>query len=649
MAPRFYNLLAESWQRVSRHTGDSGSPPPAAVRVLAAVHHDAAPDAAGDPEPAARARGRRIRPTLAAGGSPVNRRAALLALGGGGAALAFALRPGACEGRLRGGTIVAGVDLGGRPTAEAAALLRERLASFLASPVTFQLGDRSWRPTAGDIGLAIDYDATLAPLRRQDGFDAWADAIRTVLDPNGSRRAVPVSVDVDFAVLRAYLRAIGGEAASAPGDARLAVAEGGVTIVPARDGAVVDIETASEAVVRVIRGLEHATLPLPMIRQVAAIQAEDLREVRDAAVALTTAPVSVRLGERGWSAAPAELLAALVLPDDPLTNAPWLDPWALSTVAERVAAEVDHPSRNATLGWSDGLHVIDPGYAGVEVDRIALAERIAEAATTPQRTAETPVIHQPAAVRPDNLGDLGITTSLASASSSFVGSSPERAANVAAAARNLSPALIPPHAIFSFNAALGPISLARGYVQGKIILGDWFASDIGGGVCQVSTTVFRAALLAGLPFAEWHPHSFRLGFYELDGWSAGMDAAIYQAETPGDGSLDLQFVNPTDDWLLLQMGIEGERLTAEVVGPATGYEVRIDGPKLGASIPPPAPIERVSAALAPGQRELAQIAQPGVVATMRRRVRRDGTLLDDATFVSPYQPQAEVTLVGPAG
>src|SRR5690606_33302508 len=125
---------------------------------------------------------------------------------------------------------------------------------------------------------------------------------------------------------------------------------------------------------------------------------------------------------------------------------------------------------------------------------------------------------------------------------------------------------------FSFNNLLGPITVENGFVEGTIIEGDFVATDIGGGVCQVSTTVFRAAANAGFQFSEWHPHSWRLAFYEADGSPPGYDGAIYQAP---DWELDLRFTNPLDSWLLLTMVVEGESVHAHFYGRDNGWTTTI--------------------------------------------------------------------------
>jgi vancomycin resistance protein YoaR len=376
------------------------------------------------------------------------------------------------------------------------------------------------------------------------------------------------------------------------------------------------------------------------------VTAEDLDAARGDIMVLVGEDVAVRYGDSTWTIERNALAGALRLPEDLTRDKPRLDPALLVPALEPIADEVNHPPQDATVAWDGGLYATGESYDGVEVDRDALAEKVAKAAATNDRSVELPLTYVPPAVDASNLGALWITDLLASGASSFEGSSEARATNVAVAAEHISGALIPPGGIFSFNDALGPITTDDGYVEGKIIKGDWYASDLGGGVCQVSTTVYRAALLAGLPFVEWHPHSFRLGFYELDGWPVGMDAAIYQPNTPDEWEMDLQFENTTDTWMLLQMRVDETTVTAELYGSPTGYKVEIADPVLGESIPPPKPEERESDKLPAGERELIQTAQPGVEVTLTRRVTKDGDVISEDTFVSPYQAQGEITLVG---
>ena len=111
-----------------------------------------------------------------------------------------------------------------------------------------------------------------------------------------------------------------------------------------------------------------------------------------------------------------------------------------------------------------------------------------------------------------------------------------------------------------------------------MIDGERIGRDIGGGICQVSTTVFRAALYAGLQITEWWPHSYRLGFYEQDGWLPGMDASILQPEGDPFSGGDFKFVNPSDSWMLVESYTQDERVYVIIYGADLGYTVDISTP-----------------------------------------------------------------------
>lgn len=539
-----------------------------------------------------------------------------------------------------------GVDLGGLARAEAEGRLRDRLAPFEAAAVTYTWEGQTWTATASDLGVAIDYEATLDAAWRRGRFGGLIDRYATLLDRSSSPTLTPIALVLDEAKLDAYLAALDREIARSPRDARLVVAGLDVVVVPELVGLRLDTGAARrltrDAIQRATPGeVALPALPIPPHRSAA-----DLAVARQAVATFLSGPVAVTGDGRTWTVSPADLASAVALPADPARQTPGLDPVLLRGPLAPIAAEVNRPPHDATVAWDKGLYALSEGEAGVTVDLDRLARRVVEAAATDARSVALPLIATPPAIDAADLGALRITAPLAEGSSSFAGSSPARATNVAVAVEHVSQALVPPGGTFSFNGALGRITPEHGYVEGNVIAGDWFASDLGGGVCQVSTTVFRAALLAGLPFVEWNPHTFRLDFYELDGWPAGMDAAIYQPNTPDEWDLDLAFVNPTDGWLLLQARIEGETLIAALYGTPTGYEVELSTPAFGEPIPPPESIERPSPDLPVEARELVQVARPGVVATVTRRVTREaGEVLTD-DFVSPYQPQAEVWLVG---
>ena len=139
------------------------------------------------------------------------------------------------------------------------------------------------------------------------------------------------------------------------------------------------------------------------------------------------------------------------------------------------------------------------------------------------------------------------------------------------ATSRLNGVLVAPGEEFSFNKALGDVSAGTGYQQAYVIKGGRTVLGDGGGVCQVSTTLFRALLNAGLPITERRAHSYRVGYYE-QGFPPGLDATVYYPTT------DLKFKNDTSNHILIQSRVEGVKLIFDIYGPDDGRKVVMEGP-----------------------------------------------------------------------
>jgi vancomycin resistance protein YoaR len=152
-------------------------------------------------------------------------------------------------------------------------------------------------------------------------------------------------------------------------------------------------------------------------------------------------------------------------------------------------------------------------------------------------------------VTAETLGSLGIKELVSVGKSDFSGSAPYRITNIKAGVNLLHGILIPPDGEFSFNENIGAIDEAHGFVEGYAIVGNRTQLEPGGGICQDSTTLFRAAFYAGLPFTAWTPHRFRISWYEkydpigMDNWlliqgyvndaDASVTFALYGTKVPG--------------------------------------------------------------------------------------------------------------------
>lgn len=168
----------------------------------------------------------------------------------------------------------------------------------------------------------------------------------------------------------------------------------------------------------------------------------------------------------------------------------------------------------------------------------------------------------------DKINNLGITALLARGKSDFSGSPNSRIHNIKVSSAIYNGTLLKPGEVFSFNNLLGEVSGETGYLPELVIKGNKLIPEYGGGICQLSTTVFRAAINTGLPILERRYHSLPVRYYDPQGF----DATIYP------GVVDLKFKNDTPAYILIQTKIEGNDLIVEIYGSPDNRKVELSGP-----------------------------------------------------------------------
>lgn len=241
----------------------------------------------------------------------------------------------------------------------------------------------------------------------------------------------------------------------------------------------------------------------------------------------------------------------------------------------------------------------------------------------------------------ENVNSLGITELIGQGVSQFQHSIENRVYNISLAAGRLNGLLIAPGEVFSFDNALGDVSTLTGYKQayvienGRTVLGD------GGGVCQVSTTLFRAALAAGLPIKERHAHAYRVGYYEQDS-GPGIDAAVYSP------TVDLKFKNDTGHHILIQSFTDTANLTLvfNLYGSKDGRVVAIDKPVILSQSPAPEPLYQDDPTLPKGQLKQIDFAANGANVYFTRTVTKDDKVILDDKFTSNFRPWRAIFLRG---
>jgi vancomycin resistance protein YoaR len=221
--------------------------------------------------------------------------------------------------------------------------------------------------------------------------------------------------------------------------------------------------------------------------------------------------------------------------------------------------------------------------------------------------------------------------------------------NIQTAAERFYGLLVPPGATFSMAQALGDVSLDNGYAEALIIFNGHTITGVGGGVCQVSTTLFRTAFFGGYPIEERHAHAFRVYYYEqtdtlnMSNRLAGLDATVYVP------LVDLKFTNDRSSWLLMEtyFNAEDHSLTWKFYSGDDGRSVdwTTTGPRN--VVPAPDPLFVENAALPEGTCRQADYSADGADITVQREVSRGGATLFSDTFQTHYEPWQAVYQYGP--
>lgn len=241
----------------------------------------------------------------------------------------------------------------------------------------------------------------------------------------------------------------------------------------------------------------------------------------------------------------------------------------------------------------------------------------------------------------DKVNKMGITELIGEGNSTFKGSIENRVYNIGLASSRLNGVLVKPGETFSFNKTIGDVSSLTGYKQAYVISGGRTILGDGGGVCQVSTTFFRAVLNAGLPIVERNPHAYRVSYYEQDS-GPGVDAAIY---TP---NVDFRFKNDTDHHILIQSIFDpvNQKLTFMLYGTSDGRVSTISEPVVLSQTPAPEPKFEDDPNLPAGQVKQIDFAAAGAKVYFTRTVTKNGETIIDETFNTTYRPWQAVFVRG---
>jgi len=563
--------------------------------------------------------------------------------------------------RVYPGVYVYDIDLSGLTLDEANLRLRESLQFAEQGSLQYTYQDLIWTFTPGELGYRIDPTIS-AQQAYTVGRGSW-------LVPNFFQKVrawfkgvlvSPVATYDERVALKA-LQSIANEVDQPVIEASLSLNNTDVSVIGGQVGREVDLPAMLAVTALQLMQLEDAEIPLkvietqPLIMDVE-LQAEQARKILSGPLILT-APAQEGDEPQSWTIAPEDLAAMLSvlrvegdLEDEPEYQVGINEDLFYVYLSSLAPGLYVNPV-NARFIFDDDtgeLEVLEPAVIGRDLDIKASIEKINTELLQGDHTVTLAFTTFDPEVTDEIRGEeLGITELVKQYTSYFYGSEAARVQNIQTASNRFHGLLVKPGETFSMAQALGNISLDSGYAEAPIIYGDQTIQGVCGGVCQVSTTLFRTAFFAGFPITERHAHSYRVGYYEQlsngarDPNLAGLDATVYVP------FVDIKFINDTDHWLLMETYVGNYSLTWKFYSTSDGRTV--DWHTTGPTnvVKAPEPLYRENPDLPKGTIKQIDYAADGADINVTRTVYLNDQVYFSDAFYTHFYPWQAIFEYGP--
>jgi vancomycin resistance protein YoaR len=576
------------------------------------------------------------------------------------AAVSASLYDSASADRVFPGVSVYGMDLSGLTAADAALRMNEGFSYPREGRITFTYEGKSWTATPAELGLGLDLLATVNDAysvgRSKDALGNLDIQMRARF--NGV--AVPPVLQFDFAKAMAYLQRIAAEVDRPAVEAKLELHGMEVTALPGQTGKELNIAAMLSLIAVPIGHLANAEIPLQMTEYSpevldASTQAETARALLSQDFVLTISDPAPG-DPPSWNITPAMLADMLsfrkVSDSSGAHYALALDENKITQLLTPLTGQLSRKVENARYQFNDSAGTLElyvPSVRGRELNISKSIESIQAAVAQGAHGAALGFdFVEPEIGDDQTAASLQITGLLPNGQqwTSFKGSAEARIHNITLASEKLNGVLVKPGETFSMGEHVGDVSLDTGYAEALIIMGNRTIKGAGGGVCQVSTTFFRAVFMTGFPIVERYAHAYRVSYYENgDGpvhLGAGFDATV------SFPTVDFKFTNDSPYWILMETEVDraAGRLYWRFYSTSDGRTVDYYSTGVTNETDPPDPKWEENKELTEDWKQV-DWAVKGADVTVTRTVYRNGQAILQDRFATHYLPWGAVCQYNP--
>ena len=556
---------------------------------------------------------------------------------------------------------VAGVDISGLTPNDAALKLSQTLSYPITGKVLFRDADRVWVASPAELGMVFDPSASALAAYDFGRKGGIFSALSRQISARGLGADVAPVVIFDQRVAYTYLQNIGSQVNQSVVEASLRLEGTNVVSEPGQLGRALNLDATLVYLAGQLQSFRDGEVPL--VIQETAPKLLDVSSQAEAARRILSQPLTIavpnfREGDPGpWTydiPIVANMISVSVVDNAGVAEMQvGLDPNKLRESLNDLKIVVDQLPANARFIFNDTTGQIEPiavSSIGRVMDVEASIVAINDALLRGEHTVLLSVAEQAPAVLDTASGtELGVTQLIAEQTTYFYGSSESRIQNIVAAAERYHGLLVAPGETFSMGNELGDVSLENGFAEALIIYGGRTIKGVGGGVCQVSTTLFRTVFFAGFPVVERYSHAYRVSYYEMDASGsvdpdfAGLDATVYFP------LVDFKFQNDTPYWLLMEtyVNVSARTITWKIYSTSDGRSVTWETTGPANVVPPPPPLFEENPEFKVNQISQVDYAAQGADVTVDRTVWRGGQVYFSDQFITHYEPWQAVCQYGP--
>lgn len=539
------------------------------------------------------------------------------------------------------GIYIVDVNVGGLTQEKALLALRQSISfpteSFLQGP------EKKYKLDLKSLDLSYNLEDSIQAAFAIGRTGNYLYDLERIMPLLSKRLNIGLSVNLNEEKVKAYFSLLASDIETNPVYPAIKIASGKVSIDKGKKGEVIDYDKTRAEMGSILANLENKDVKIYLKQINPTLSDQEAVTFQDTAQKLYEKSLTLKLDEQKFVIKESDLIRLINFRGD-------FNEKEIAITINQITTGVNRESQNPVFIFADGrVKEFSPAKDSVEVKDEELKEKLIESLKTLARggeqdmAIEIPVIKTSPKISTGEVNNLGIKELIGKGTSRFKGSIPSRIHNISLAASRINGSLIEPGQTFSFNDALGDVSKFTGYKEafiikdGKTVLGD------GGGVCQVSTTLFRAALNAGLGITERRAHAYRVSYYEQDS-PPGLDATVYSPTT------DLKIKNDTQNSVLIQAKADTKNLTLsfELYGTKDGRTSNISKSKVTEVASPPDDLYQDDPTLPIGTIKQIDFKAWGAKVIFNYVVEKDGKAIYQKTFTSNYHPWQAVFLRGTA-